>query len=29
MEILSLRYAKEKVARLEKEISEYNERCLD
>ncbi len=26
---LSLRYAKEKVARLEKEISEYNERCLD
>jgi hypothetical protein len=24
---LSLRYAKEKVARLEKEIAEYNERC--
>jgi hypothetical protein len=25
---LSLKYAKEKVERLEKEISEYNERCL-
>jgi len=24
---LSLRYAKEKVERLEKEIAEYNERC--